>query len=764
MKKLLLLIAIISSSFKLYSQLTNEEESYLSDILIKKINTLRKTKNIGPLEKHIQLDSAAKFHASYMCEKNKLTHHQLESEFVTPKHRIEKYSNDFTGFGENVLKSKSIKPPFTKRKLTLLANLMFNSWKKSEGHYKNMISREFTHSGFGFAYYKKTKQIYATHNFGTKSFKIKNQFSNNSFGIGDNYDDCMEMLDYSNIIASFGNNISIEDNEIIFRYHNLYYFKKIFKDKNDGLAIDLVKNEQFACNQSNKLDDSPIYDGVLLKPVYKDEILSRNKALSPFRLKVSLGKIPMSFDTKELSANLILINNGNRCEYRVPITIPRSRYGLIPIEPELFTPSIQLKTEGISFVKEIFFDFGSSKITASKITSDTINPNSIQTIDIKSYTSVDGTYSNNKYLFDKRALFIKNYLLKKYGKLHHKISIESKENWELFDFQLEVFGYLNELQKPKKEKRRYANTTLKSLFNYQFEQQRKSKAIIYEKGTWTTSDKNHATYNLIDALLHENSDLANVALVNLYKQKNAGYILEQDFILDRLIHKKELVQNTSALIIKNIQQYQTDLIIYYINYWLKRADELSKDAQKNLLNLYTITTRELLMFWDVDNERLARVLHPEKVNHLFSEIEKSEGNDALYLNYHMAVIQYYAQINDYPMISRSFDYISNYFKKKSLSIEDDIKLALFFNQWSRYDLTLQLLAKAYLNDQLNEDALFIYAQTLMVDKSYSNDILRETIVEEALKRNKKRWCVWIGKDFQNLREPFIKNPFCNYCN
>lgn len=763
MKKLLLLIAIIGSVYKGNSQLTAEEEKYLSDQILKRVNSLRKSKKIAPLEKHIELDSAAKFHSNYMCEKNKLTHHQLERKFVTPKHRIEKYSNDFKGFGENVLKSRSIKPPFTKRKLSLLANLMFKSWKNSEGHYKNMISREFSHSGFGFAYYKKTKQMYATHTFGKKSTRIPNQLSENSFGIGNSYDDCQEMLNYSNILASFGNRISIEGDEIIFRYHNLEYFKKIFKDDNDGLAVDLVKNEQFACSKSNTLDDSPIYDGILLKPIFKEEIIRGNKALSSFRLKVSLGKIPPTFNATEFSANLILINNGNRCDYRVPISIPHSQYSLIPIEPELFVPNTQLKTEGTSFVKEIYFDFGSSKTTSNRIISDTINQNNIESIDIKSYTSVDGSYANNKYLFTKRASFIKNYLLKKYGRIQNKIKIDSKENWELFDFQLELYGFSNQLDKTKSNKRRFANTKLKSLFKYQFGQQRKSKAIIYEKGTWNVSNKNHATYNLIDALLHENSNLANAALIALYNQKNAGYILEQDFILDRLIHKKELVQNTAALIIKNIQFYQTDLIIYYINYWLKRANELSKNAKKNLLNLYTITTRQLLMLWDIDNERLAKVLHPEKVKTLFEEMEQAEKNNTLYLNYHMAIIEYFSQINDYQKISTSFDYISNYFKKQSLKIEDDIKLALFFNQWSSFNLTLELLAKPYLNDQLNEDALFIYAQTLMVSNGYSKEYLRDTVVEEALKKNKTRWCEWIKKDFQNLRYPFIKNAYCNYC-
>ncbi|WP_299836269.1 CAP domain-containing protein [uncultured Tenacibaculum sp.] len=762
--KLLLLIAIVGNLFYGYTQLSVDEEKYLADLLLKKVNKLRKKKNVNSLKNNINLVKAAKFHSDYMSKKQKLTHNQLETEFVTPKHRVEKFSKEFDVFGENILKTRSIKPPFTKRKLSLMANLMYNSWKRSEGHYKNMISNQFSYSGFGFVYNKKKKQIFATNVFGAKSLKIPNQLSENAFGIGESYDDCTEMLDYHNIIASFGNMLSIEGDEIVFRHHNLQYFKKIFKDKNDGLALDIITKDQLSCNQPNRLDSSPIYDGILLKPIYLEEILTKNDAKSDFRLKISLGKVPSFLIGKDISANLILINNGNRCDYRFPVAIPFSQYTLIPIQPELYIPTINLKTKGTAIVKEIFFDFGSSKIIANNISNIDINKEKVQSIDIKSYTSVDGSFSNNKYLYAKRASFIKNYLLKKLGRINNKINVEAKENWELFNFQLEMYGFQNELNLSRKEKRYFANHQLKSMFKKEFADQRKSKAIVYENGTWLSTDVKHAEYNLIDALLHENKDLANMALVTLFKQKEMNVFLESDFIIDRLIHKKELVQNTAAIFIKNIQFYQLDTVIYYINYWLKRADELSENAKKNLLNLYTITTRQLLMHWDVDNERFARVLHPKKVKTLFKEITKNEKSSSLYLNYHMAIIEYYGQINDYQNVYDSFNYITNYFKEKSLTIEDDIKLALFFNHWSRYDLTLKLLSKSYLEDRLNEEAIFIFAQTLIAYPEGSDEITREAILEGALKLNKQRWCDWINSYFQSLRFSYIKDLYCNHCN
>lgn len=765
--KLLLIIAIAFTLAKSQAQLSADEEKYLAGIMTKKVNLLRKKKGLHPLQQEENLAKAAHYHSLYMAEKQEVTHYQLEREFVYPKSRVKKYSSEFINIGENVLNTRTIKPPFTKRKLNLIANLMIKSWRNSPGHYKNIIASQYSHSDFGFVYNKNTKQIFATHVFGFKGYKIPNQLSDNAFGItANNTNNCSETLRYDNIVANLGNGISIEQGEVIFRYHNKNIIDKIFCFPNDGLAVDLITKDQIQCGSPNKLDASPIYDGIFLKPVYKNEILQNNRALGNTRLVVSLGKVPSFLKGKDLSANLVILKNNNKCSYKVPVTIPASRYDLIPIPPILYTPKATLKTSGIAFTREIFFDFENSKTNAKKITKVTFNKEKVARVDIKSYTSVDGTYTNNKFLFNKRASFIKKHLTNTLGIKNVKINTEAKENWELYDFQLTMFGFDNKLKESKKRKRLFANTKVKTLFTDAglFSSQRKSKAILFEKGTWLSTNKNHAYYNLIDALLNSNNELANKALLTIYNQKDTNLILDQDFILDRLIHQKELVQNTSALIIKNIENYQIDSIIYYINYWLKRANELSKESQKNLLNLYTITANQLLQFWDVDNERFARILHPKNVNTLFQAYANKEETNPLYLNYHMTIIDYYGQINDYKNAADSFYFISNYFKKRSLSIEDDIKLALFFNAWSRYDLTRELLSKSYLEDRLNEEATFIFAQTVVAySRDYNEDLLR-TIQEMAIKFNKKRWCKWIKNDFQNLRLGYIKDLYCYQCN
>ena len=107
-----------------------------------------------------------------------------------------------------------------------------------------------------------------------------------------------------------GNNISIEGDKIIYYYHNIHYFKKIFSKDNDGIVVDLIQPEQFNCDKPNQLDMSPIHDGILLKPVYKEELLKNNSAESDYRIITEIGTLPKSLQGKPVTPSIIFIKDG----------------------------------------------------------------------------------------------------------------------------------------------------------------------------------------------------------------------------------------------------------------------------------------------------------------------------------------------------------------------------------------------------------------------------------------------------------------------
>ncbi|WP_298893771.1 CAP domain-containing protein [uncultured Psychroserpens sp.] len=749
----------------LYAQLSIADEEKLAVLLTEKINKLRVEKGKQPLKRHEDLAKAAKLHSGYISKRNKLTHIQIKTALPQPRDRVEKFNVSFTNIGENILYSKMIRTPLSMGNLKKLAIDMYRSWKNSPGHYANMISDSFTYGDFGFTYNSKSKRVFAVQVFGKKGHIVGGQLSKNAFGILPSDLSCHDLIgNKGNIIVNMGNALSIVNDEVIFSYHNLEIIQEIFKSAKDGLAIDLVTRDQLVCGQENKLDASSIYEGVLLKPKYRDEIFAGNTAQNPKRLVVVLGKVPEHLKNETLSPNLILIKDGKKCSYAVPSNIPSRRYNLRPIEPEVFIPGVALKTEGVHGIFEVRFDFESGKTKPLSNPKIDIDKGNIHSIDIKSFTSVDGNSKANHLLHTKRANYIHDFLNKNLGLSKIPININAKENWELCFYHLELLGLDHTLGQNKEVIKTYIQNNLDDKWEESLSLQRQSKAIIYTKGTWNKDDDLHLNNNLIDALLNQNYDLANQVLADMYFEVNSDLFLNEEFIHDKLFNKQELVQNVSALLLKNINFYATDNVVFFVRNWLSKSHLLSEEAQKNLLNLYTITSRKLLRNWDSSIEDFSKVMHPEKVEPLFENYKNQNKVNPLFLNFHMSSIEYFGQINYSPKIDESFDFITNYFKSVSKNIKDDTDLSLFFNSWSMYTMTIERLLERFEDGKLDEESSFVLIKTFVANnKDYNAEVLLD-IHKKTISFNKDRWCRWIDRDFQNLRDDGVKNLFCKTCN
>lgn len=769
MKKLLLIIFFAFSFVQTSAQLKVVEKEQLTTALLSRINKHRLQKGHMALAKNFDLAKAAAVQAEYLSKTGKLSHGHIEKDLKTPKKRVAKFNKSFVAVGENVLYSKPTTLPLSKTSINKLAYDMFNSWKNSPGHYANMISDGYSHSDLAFDYDSKTRRVYAVHVFGKKGYLISGQLSENAFGILKTDDYCYSLLGgKQNVLANMGNAITIEGDDIVLRYHNKEFIKEVFEDPKDGIAIDLVAREQLQCGEANKLDASEIYDGVLLEPIYRDEFFSKNIAEGDYRIVVKLGKVPEHLRGKELSPNMVFIKLGMKCNYVTSATVPTVHYDLKPVAPVLFVPKIELKTEGIQSVSELLFEFETGKDKASNLPELSEKVGELFAIDIQSHTSIDGNRDLNDDLHLRRAKFIQDYISERIDISNSKVDIDAKENWELLDYQLERLG-LDDIRKlPKPRIRAYVNQEANGRLFYSLKDQRRSSAILYHKGTWTTDDRNHIYSNLLNGLITNDMDLANMALVEMYRDTSNTFFLEENFIMDRLFDKSELVQNVAALMLRDVNAYSLENIVFFVRTWLAKADQLSKSAQKNLLNLYTITSRRMLFNWDLSAFNLQKIMHPEKVEPLFESYKSEDVVNPLFLNFHMTRIRFYGQVNEYDKIDESFDFITDYFKEQALTIEDDIALSLFFNSWSVYHNTNELLFKSFVDDKLNERSTFILAQTSMI-YPYNNDgkRLKKAVIFElhkkALSYNKNKWCNWIDRDFQSLRDDAIKNLYCNEC-
>ena len=770
MKKLLLFSFLALFFIKAYSQVGPIEKEKLATLLHKRINDHREDKGHSSLSRNEDLSLAATIQSNYLLKAKKLKHSNPDPKFINTMLRVQHYNTSFEVVGENILVSKTLRFPLSNSGWAKIAYDMFNSWKSSKVHYKNMMSDNYTHGDFAFSYDTKSKRIYAVQVFGKMGVKIAGQLSENAFGIQKKDRYCNTLLQGErNTITNMGNSITIESGEVVFRYHNVKNIEDVLNHKLDGLAIDLVERNQMLCGQDNKLDASGIYDGILLKPILRDEILANNRAQNPNRLVVSLGIVPKSLKGKELSPNLIVIKLGMQCSYVTPATVDTQRYALRPVEPEIFNPKIDLITEGIGQIEEVFFEFDTGKVVSKKMTPLNTNTKKILALDIKSYTSLDGSFQSNQNLHQQRAKHISKVLDDKLNLNDSEINIDSKENWELLDYQLELFGEEDIRQLDKEKIRLFINQQKSLEWKRALEEQRKSKATIYYADNWKITDSQHLYYNLINGLVSKDFNQANKALFEIYKDSTNSYFLGEEFIIDRMFDQKELVQNVSAILLRDIYGYSLDNVVYFVRTWLSRADELSVGAQKNLLNLYTITGRRMLQSWEVSSESLSKVMHPDKVNPFFDNYKSEDTVNPLFLNFHMTRIEYFGQINQQQEISESFNFITDYFREQALTVEDDVDLSLFFNSWSMYHLTVEQLRDRLWDDHLNKRGAFVLAQTLTAYPYNNNGLeLEESQLLDAHRKaitfDKSAWCYWINREFQNLRRAGVKNLYCKTCN
>ena len=127
--------------------------------MLNSVNKLRSDKGLSPLVLCKPLSSSAQNYAQVMADQNFLSHKGKDGS--TPGDRMEnsgyKWKKSITGsmVAENIAAGqKSV-------------NQVMSAWKKSKGHYKNIVEKRFTHVGFGLARNQGSKyETYWVQNFG----------------------------------------------------------------------------------------------------------------------------------------------------------------------------------------------------------------------------------------------------------------------------------------------------------------------------------------------------------------------------------------------------------------------------------------------------------------------------------------------------------------------------------------------------------------------------------------------------------------------
>lgn len=166
MKKVFLYILVLSSYIS-FAQDINLDE--LNIKVLNLVNNHRKSLNVKEFEKDDYLKKAAEDHSCYIAQKQSLAHEQTNKSKINPKDRVYFYKGtDFILVGENLLYTSIKNKVYTDGDLDILAGKIFDLWKKSPNHLKNMTNSKYSYAELGFCIDQKNNKLYVAQVFGAK--------------------------------------------------------------------------------------------------------------------------------------------------------------------------------------------------------------------------------------------------------------------------------------------------------------------------------------------------------------------------------------------------------------------------------------------------------------------------------------------------------------------------------------------------------------------------------------------------------------------
>jgi len=742
----------------LHGQLETKDYKKINKSILLTVNSIVQSKGSLAYLEHSLLTKAAQQHADYLSKQKTASVNQKSGKNKTVEGRIKAVKGEFDDALQLV-----IELPFTlkdskselEEKCIRFVNEQLNTPSKP------INFANYSHIGIAWSK-RKTENCYLISIvFAHEKVKVPNQLSKNGFGLKLNPATCTSILE-NHELTILTSCIYVEGNQVILEYQNKDRFKTLFPNPTDGIAIDIITEEQFPCQSPNQLDGSTIYDGVLLKPKYRDELLTNNQSTGDFRLKTVLGEIPTELVNQEILPNLIYIKNGQVCRYNVLHYIDGEPYGLAPIEPQLDERYSPLNEEGSVRTMTYNFEFEQGKTDPIGSLPAFVPSDSLMVIEILSFSSIEGSAKTNYHLHEERAKKIELLASKYWNKHAPPIKTTVAENWERCYFQLELLGLDSVAKQSKDSIRRFVVNDKTHNWDSLLNAQRISTLIFHIRGIRdsVTQRESFLNMNVRTALLQGNTRQANQAILKMYRENMPTSLLMEPGILDRLMTDTALVQNAAALFTNHFNPKDIRVIAFVRN-WLRDPTMLSESSKRNLIHLYNLSTYTLLTEeWDIKTTLYLNLLNPKKLDEFFST---RTLNSVFDLNYYLTRLSYHELSGDYVEIEPCFRKIEAYFESQKLSIEEETKIALFFNLWSQPDLTIDLLESRMDNADFSADAAFLLAQTIIGNSEGRTQELIEKAVAKAYELNPEKWCEWVNFDFQIYRDSELKRLYCSSC-
>jgi uncharacterized protein YkwD len=783
--KHLILYTLIFLKITVYAQTATEitllkiDYKQIESAFYLKINKLREEKGCGKLVPDNLLKLPADDQAAYMQSTHVVGHNQKVKGKENPHNRVLFYNGTHDLVGENcieiflkkAMKTKYAPAPIIVNTYEQAAEALFQGWKNSPVHYKNMIDPKFDVSGLGFAFAADSSTLYCAQVFATKPFiQIKGLESpSDAYGIqatNKKTCDCFNAPTFTKVQSAI-QFVQVGDS-VYMSCEDYPELKAFFNKPLDGVYLDVVLREQFVCANNNLLHGSDIYDGTMLKPVYFVDLYKRNKAVGPKNFFAFVGAIPKKFNTYKYAVNSGFIKDNVSCVYRWANIIPGENLKALPLYPKW----IKLPNENIpadSFKGELSFSIpferGKTALTEEQqvklISRLQIYKPFLKEVSIKTFSSVEGSTELNLKLQEQRAEALKTTIQKVTGQLSN-VQIESKENWDDFYEQIKNSSFSN----------------LKDLSKEDVKDFLKSKAILDSIDYLLGKTRIARVTVQLEAYIDNNSNP--YLIVGAYKKAvEAGDSLRSFRYQNRLVQAVLRHELANGDVTQVNLPFKKKFLAHWTNYMALATFDPEliynheiREMAINAMNIDTtfaplqfnmcITTLKFVNDYMDTIMPIPTLERKMKNAFLMKSPEDIVLVKKMTLNYHIISAYHYWLQHSFDKIDEHLQFVKQYFDAQLVSEAEVVKLAMMFNFYNRYAWTNEILAPFVKKGTTNEDLLFLFVKT---NTSIQSPLFSPgewlDVLHKARTMNVKRFYKWVDEEsFQLLRTEEIKKEFC----
>lgn len=554
------------------------------------------------------------------------------------------------------------------------------------------------------------------------------------------------------------------------------FFDEIYDKAKDGIAIDIIKSDQYNCEENINLSDEWPNRGYLMPTLFKKDIQKKVSSNALGATVLEYGYLPSFFNPEEIEFNLLIIQKKALCDYSIISKLDYKSWALLNMGlywgtlSNITDSKLKLLSKKIKF--EILFDKNESYFSPSDIKPlyDTLNLSSfdIKEITITSYTSIEGSKERNTQLQKERSESLVN-ALQEYQNEKIIANMISKENWSQFSKDLTGTKF-EFLKKYSKEKINRVVTRDKNL----------SKAL---EPILKNQQKGLIELRLERKITSYENDP--VQLKELFGHVLYQHEVEQALFLQQLIFDKIRNNEISENFFDQIEVPKSsefgplfnNLILFYSERnkiesleALRQFENLTIQIPNNPKIKYNRVVLLIQLWTRGETEKINRSYISKLIKSLEGTQIKNSLIKRLWINYNIILSQYLEYEKDYKRKDRWVKELYHQYKSADFSNGELLSLAKYIAFYSHFKSAEGMLYVRIRGGNYSEDILFYYLKLTVGNPKKHSKSTYSSLIEKAIDLNKIRYCNLFlpkpqgGLTFQLKEYPILKKTYCNFCN